>query len=128
MEKKIRITGLICLTSTFFSFQGELYEQTCGVSMVSPLSPIIANLFMEKFEQKSLSKTHSKPKWWSRYVDDTFIIWAHGREELVKFVDHLNKQFDSIKFTMEMEESNFLPFLDTLVIRKQDVGVSHKVY
>ena len=81
----------LCLRSTFFIFQGELCEQTCGVAMGSPLSPIIANLFMENFEQKYLSTTHSKPEWWSRYVDDTFIIWAHGREELVNFVDHLNK-------------------------------------
>lgn len=26
----------ICLKSTFFSFQGEIYEQTCGVAMRSP--------------------------------------------------------------------------------------------
>ena len=117
----------LCLRSTFFSFQGDLYEQTCGVSMGSPLSPIIANLFMENFEQNALSMAHSKPEWWSRYVDNTFIIWAHGREKLVKFVDHINKQSDSIKFTMEMEENNCLPFLDTLIIRKQDGGVSHKV-
>jgi hypothetical protein len=45
----------IFLRSTFFSFQGELYEQTCGVAMGSPLSPIVANLFMDNFEQKSLS-------------------------------------------------------------------------
>ena len=37
----------LCLNSIFFSFKGELYEQTCGVAMGSPLSPIIANLFME---------------------------------------------------------------------------------
>ena len=43
-------------------------------------------------------------------------------------MDHLNKQFDSIKFTMEMEENNSLPFIDTLIIRKQDGGVSHKVH
>ena len=58
----------------------------------------------------------------------TFIIWAHGREELVKFVDHLNEQSNYIKFTMEMEESNCLPFLDTLIIRKEDRGISYKVY
>ena len=100
----------------------------CGVAMGSPLSPIIANLFMEKFKQKSLSIAQLKPEWWSRYVDDTFLIWAHGRDELGKFVDHLNEQSDSIKFTMELEESNCLPFLDTLIIRKQDGGISRKVY
>ena len=44
----------VCLRSTFFSFQGEFYEQTTGVAMGSPLSPIVANLFMEKFEKEAL--------------------------------------------------------------------------
>ena len=53
----------LCLNSTFFSFMGDLYEQTCGVAMGSPLSPIIANLFMEKFEQKALKSANPKPEW-----------------------------------------------------------------
>ena len=126
-QETTELVGL-CLRPTFFIFQGEIYKQKCGVSMGSPLSPIIANLFMENFKQNALSTAHSKPEWWLRYVDDTFIIWAHGREELVNFVDHLNKQSNSIKFTMEMEENNSLPFLDTLIIRKQDGGISHKVH
>jgi len=43
-----------CLCSTFFSYQGEFYEQTSGIAMGSPLSPIVTNLFMEKFEKKAL--------------------------------------------------------------------------
>jgi hypothetical protein len=38
------------LTSSFFSFNGQFYEQTNGVAMGSPLSPVIANYFMEYFE------------------------------------------------------------------------------
>ena len=83
---------------------------------------------MENFEQKALNSVNPKLEWWSRFVDDTFLIWAHGKEELNKFVDHLNSQNDSIKFTKEFEENNELPFLDTLVIRKQDGGIAHKVY
>ena len=93
-----------------------------------PLSPIITNLFMEKFEQKALNSANPKPEWWTRFVDDTFLIWAHGKEELEKFVEHLNKQTESIKFMKEFEENNALPFLDTLLIRKQDGSISHKVY
>jgi len=26
----------LCLTSTFFSFEGDFFEQTCGVAMGSP--------------------------------------------------------------------------------------------
>ena len=40
----------------------------------------------------------------------------------------MNSQTASIKFTKEFEENNALPFLDTLVIRRQDGGISHKVY
>jgi len=39
----------ICFCSTFFTFQGELFEQTSGVAIRSPLSPILANLFMDNF-------------------------------------------------------------------------------
>jgi hypothetical protein len=98
----------ICLRSTFFSFQGELYEQTCSVAMGSPLSPIVANLFMENFEQKSLSSAQKQPNWWVRYVDDTNVILEHEEEELMKFVEHLNSQSNHIKFTLELEKDQLL--------------------
>ena len=64
----------ICLTSTFFSFEGEFFEQTCGAVMGSPLSPVVANLFMEYFESKALNSSKLLPKLWKRYVDDTNVI------------------------------------------------------
>ena len=64
----------VCLRSTFFSFQGEFYEQTIGVAMGSPLSPIVANLFMEKFEKEALESYPLKPTRWKRYVDETNVI------------------------------------------------------
>ena len=60
----------ICLTSTFFSFEGEFFEQTCGVAMGSPQSPVVANIFMEDFESKALSSAQLLPKLWKRLVDD----------------------------------------------------------
>jgi hypothetical protein len=39
------------LTFSFFSFNGQFYEQTDGVAMGSPLSPVIENYFMEYFEE-----------------------------------------------------------------------------
>ena len=44
-----------CLKNTHFVFQGRLYEQTEGAAMGSPLSPIIANLYMEAFEEKAIN-------------------------------------------------------------------------
>ena len=44
-----------CLNNTNFIFQGNYYEQTEGAAMGSPLSPIIANIYMEAFEKQAIS-------------------------------------------------------------------------
>ena len=51
-----------------------------------PLSPVIANFFMEDFEEKALNQATLKPTCWYRYVDDTFVIWPHVLKIVILFV------------------------------------------
>ncbi|GLV44627.1 uncharacterized protein CBL_02857 [Carabus blaptoides fortunei] len=88
----------------------------------------IAKLFMEKLETTALETAELKPKVWLRYVDDTFVVWPHGREKLNEFLEHLDKQHPAINFTMEVEKDNKLPFLDVLVEKKEDKSLGHTVY
>ena len=44
-----------CLKNTYISFQDQFYEQVEEAAMSSPVSPIVANLYMEYLEQKALS-------------------------------------------------------------------------
>ena len=44
-----------CMKNTYFLFQGRYYEQLEGTTMGSPISSIMANLYMEDFEMKVLS-------------------------------------------------------------------------
>ncbi|KAK5650471.1 hypothetical protein RI129_001500 [Pyrocoelia pectoralis] len=85
-----------------------------------PLSPAIANIYMEEFEQNEINTAILKPKCWFRYVDDTFVIWPHGSHTLDDFLQHLNNIHSNIKFTMETENNNELPFLDTLIKKHVD--------
>ena len=50
-----------CLKNTYFSFQGQFYEQVEGATMGSSASPIMANLYMEYLEQKALSTAPQPP-------------------------------------------------------------------
>ena len=116
-----------CLTTSYFLWDGHFYEQIDGVAMGSPLSPVIANFFMEQFEQLILETAPLKPKAWYRYVDDTFVIWNHGEKELEVFFKHLNSGNKNIQFTMEKERDGQLPFLDILVTREGE-KLGHTVY
>ena len=50
-----------CLWNTYFLFQGQFYEQTKGVAMGSPVSPIVINLYMESFEHSAITYISSDP-------------------------------------------------------------------
>jgi len=115
------------LTSTYFCFDGQFYEQTDGVAMGSPLSPVITEFFVEDFEKKATEQAAHKPVCWFRYVDDTFIIWPHGQEKLAEFQNHLTGLFNKKQFTVEKEEGH-LPFLDVDIYRKTHGSLGHKIY
>ena len=42
------------ITTTYFSFRGNIYQQKFGTAMGSPVSPVIANIFMEWLEQQDI--------------------------------------------------------------------------
>jgi hypothetical protein len=68
------------LTSTYFCFDGQFYEQMDGVAMGSPLSLVIANFFMEDFEKKAIEQATYKPVRWFRYVDDFHHLAPRSRK------------------------------------------------
>ena len=79
--------------------------------MGSPVSTIVANLYMEIFEQKSLEP--APHRLWFRYVDDTSVkIHQYHIDE---FTEHINSQYPNIKFPTAPECDGKLPFLDTCI-------------
>ena len=96
--------------------------------MGSPLSPILADIFMEEFETSCLRSAYLQPSLWLHYVDDTFVVWPHGRDTFQDFLQHLNEQHPSIKFTMEIEDDGRIPFLDVGISRNPDGSLHHNIY
>ena len=68
--------------------------------MGSPVSPIVVNLYMEKFKLKAFeSYQGNKLRTWLRYVDDTFVTLK--KRGHVAFFDYINKVDQHISFTQE---------------------------
>ena len=92
-----------------FTFNDQNYLQLVGTAVGTALAPNYANLFMDRFETKALENWPRKPIIWLRFIDDIFMIWQHGRDELDQFIVYLNQIHENIKFTEVSTHSvNFL--------------------
>ncbi|BHF79880.1 hypothetical protein SprV_0702300300 [Sparganum proliferum] len=67
--------------------------------MGSPISGLIAEAVIQRLE--SLVFRQHRPKYWARYVDDSFVVIEP--DQVLTFKEHLNAIFSDIQFTMEEE-------------------------
>ena len=118
------------LTTTYFTFRGDIYKQKFGTAMGSPVSPIVANLYMEFLDKEAIATAllTCKPTLCKRYVDGVHEKLKRG--ELQNLTDHLNTvdETNSIKFTHEEECDGAIPFLNTRITRKPDGSFKLLVY
>ena len=115
-----------CTQTTHFGMGSHIYQQDEGLAMGSPLSPAMVNIYMEYFEEMALESISLKPTIWLRYIHDTFILWLH-QEDVQILLDHVNSTRPLIRFTMEKESNNTLPFLD-VQISQTEQGFKTSVY
>ena len=90
----------LVLEKCVFTFQDKFFKQLHGIAMGSPCSPVVANIYMEYFENFALGpKLPILVKDWKRYVDDVFSIIPKGNQD--KMLQYLNSIDPHIKFTIE---------------------------
>ena len=66
--------------------------------MGSPCSPVVANMYMEYFEEMALGPELPIPiKEWKRYVDDVFSIVPKGKQvELLRYLNSINPHIHTL--------------------------------
>ena len=89
----------LVLEKCVFYFQGNFYKQLHGAAMGSSCSPVVANIYIEYFEDLALGPELPIPiKEWKRYVDNVFSIIPKGKRDIM--LNYLNSIDPHIKFTV----------------------------
>ena len=89
------------LENNYFEFDGSIYKQKLGTAIGTTFAPAFANMFMSELECRMLGEYRLDPWVWWRFLDDVFLIWLHGKEALLEFLDYVNSYHETIKYTWE---------------------------
>ena len=122
----MRLMELV-LRKNNFEFNGKQYVQIAGTAMGTKMAPSFANLFMGWFEEEYVYSYPLQPWCWFRYIDDIKFLWPHGREELNRFINHLNFVENTINFTAHISET-CNDFLDTSLYFTPAGEIAFKLY
>ena len=90
----------LVLNSNYFEFNGQYYLQKHGTAMGTPMAPSYANIFMPALETEMLLNAPNGfiPLEWIRHIDAIFVVWPHGLESPMEFLNHINPFHPTIKF------------------------------
>ena len=108
----------LVLNSTFFKFNERTYRQIFGTPMGSPLSPIIADIVMQDLEERAVMSLPFELPLYMRYVDDILCAIPLHQAEFV--LNAFNSLHHRLQFTMEINNKNFINFLDVTIIADND--------
>ena len=94
----------------------EVYKQTDSVAMRSPLGPVLADIFMVELENNIVPVLQENLSFW--ILDDTLCFIKIGT---ISYITTILNNFDpNITFTYKVEKDRKLPFLDVLLIKKEN--------
>lgn len=121
----------VCLRQNYFQFNNNIYTCTEGLIMGNPLSPLLAEIFMDNLEGiiHGNNVLHRGFLYWHRYVDDVLTCFVGTTRQLDSFLEYINSLHPNIKFTMEIEENKKLNFLDLTLDRTDNThqfSIFHK--
>ena len=109
-DSLIELAECVLKNNIFEHNSSSTYKQLRGTAIGTKIDPSYAVIFMGDLEEKLFKDYDKKPLAWWRYIDDIFMLWEHGEEELEKLLEVLNCYHPAIKFTASYsrEETNFL--------------------
>ena len=106
----------VCTKNVYFTFNGDIWFQTDGVAIGSPLDPVLARIFVVHLERSLFPLLKGYLSFWKRYVNHTITFTKTGSAGCILSIS--NSFHPTIEFTYETEVNSKLAFLDVLLLRE----------
>jgi hypothetical protein len=117
-----QITALleIILGQNYFSFQGQIYQPDKGIAMGSPISGIVAEIFLQQLEKVHIKHLvdSNHITFYTRYVDDILIVYDSTLTTHESILQYINRIHSNIQLNPTQEVNGIVSFLDLSVTRK----------
>ena len=91
------------MLTTYFQSDGEFYQQVHGAPMGSPVSVVVADMYMEDLEEEAMGTAPQdiRPAIWRRYINDSFEVVKQDKR------DELTAQLNSIDTATSICSNSF---------------------
>ena len=125
ISKKVFIKiGEMALKDIVMLTHDGYYTQKHGLAMGSPLSSLLANIWLTTFDVKFQTM---KTKWYFRYVDD--ISMTLHENDISGTLEAINCWNENLSFTHEVEDANgCISFLDITIRHNDDDTIETSWY
>ena len=118
----------LILSLNNFVFNCKHYIQKQGVAMGTICAPSYANIFLGFFESTHIYPyIRGKCHLYTRFIDDIFMLWRGTENELLEFVNNLNKTHPTIKFELKYSRTE-INFLDIVIYKDKNGKLQTKIY
>lgn len=112
-----------CITeSNYTQFQNNYYRSRTGLAIGGCVSPILADFVVSDLIEEAICELSYDPLLLVKYVDDILLIAP--QDELEDTLTIFNNVNSHIKFTIEYENNNCIPYLDMTIIHNEDGSIS----
>ena len=115
------------LIQNYLKFNNKFFQPHKGVAMGSPISGLVAEIFLQHHKLLKSIIDIKKIIFYNRYVDDVIIIYDErltNSNEILNYMDNIHPE---LHFKVTDEENNNISFLD-LLITKENNRLSINIY
>jgi hypothetical protein len=104
----------VTIYQNYFESSNTIWQQENGTPMGSPISSILAEIFLQNLENiwypNMINKRHIQ--YIGRYVDDVLIVYDSALATANDILRDHNEMHPNIKYNMEIEEKDYISYLD----------------